>query len=72
MYVSQQTLIRLEAGEPGVSLQVLLSALHVLGLENNLLTVADPMTDELGISLEKRMLPKKIRKSSKNDIDLDF
>lgn len=72
MYVTQQTLIRLEAGEPGVSLQVLINALHVLGLENSLSELANPMTDELGLSLEKRLLPEKIRKNRKTDIDLDF
>lgn len=72
MFVSQQTLIRLEAGDPGVSLHVLVNALHILGMDNTLMSVASPESDSLGLSLEKQRLPVKIRKKTKKEIDLDF
>lgn len=43
MNVERRTVARLEKGDPGVSMSVLLSALRVLGLWHTVEHVADPM-----------------------------
>lgn len=53
MLVTRKTLSRLEAGEPGISLGVLASALHVLNLEDSLTALAAPETDKGGVWLDK-------------------
>lgn len=73
MFVTQKTLSRLEAGEPGVSLSVVFSALHVLGLTDSARVIADPQQDKLGQWLEQRELPKRVRSdSTRSDPDMDF
>ncbi len=61
MFVSRQTLARLEKGEPGVSLGVLAAALWVLGLERDIGAVAAPDRDEVGKFRERQSLPKRVR-----------
>ena len=61
MFVNRKTLSRLEKGEGGVALSVLASALWVLGMEDELLKIADPRQDTVGIYFEKQRLPKRIR-----------
>ncbi len=61
MFVTRKTLSRLENGEPGVSLAVFVSALWVLGLEDNIRSVAHPENDKVGIFYERKRLPKRIR-----------
>ncbi len=48
MLVTPKTLRRLEQGDPGVSLGLLVSALYCLGLDHDLASVAAPATDEIG------------------------
>jgi transcriptional regulator with XRE-family HTH domain len=71
MFVTRKTLSRLEKGDPGVSLGVLASALWVLGLEKDLLSIAAPENDKTGAFLEKQRLPERVRKSAPPD-ELDF
>ena len=71
MFVSRKTLSRLENGMPGVSLAVLASALWVLGFEKDLIKIAHPESDKIGIFKERQRLPKRVRSSKKKD-DLDF
>ncbi len=71
MYVTRKTLSRLENGDPGVSLAILASALWVLGLDNDLMLIANPEQDKVGIFRERQRLPKRIRKQKQSD-DLDF
>ena len=71
MFVSRKTLSRLEKGYPGVSLSVFASALWVLGLEKDLLEVAVPESDKVGIFRERQRLPERVRVSDSSD-DLDF
>ncbi len=71
MFVTRKTLARLEKGSPGVSLAVFASALWVLGLEKDLLEVAVPERDKVGVSRERRRLPKRVRSSKPSD-ELDF
>lgn len=70
MFVSRKTLFRLENGDPGVSLGIFASALWALGLDRELLPIADPEQDKIGIFHERRNLPQRIRKKGeKNKLD---
>lgn len=71
MYVTRNTLSRLEKGDPGVSLGVMASALWVLGLDQDLLKIAVPEKDKTGLFLESRRLPNRIRNAAPSD-ELDF
>ncbi len=71
MFVTRKTLSRLENGEAGVTLAVLVSALWVLGLDRDLELLANPERDEVGVHLERQRLPKRVRKSRTTD-NLDF
>ena len=62
MFVSRKTLYRLEKGDTGISLGVLVSALWALGLEKELLQIANPEKDKAGIFYERQQLSKRIRK----------
>lgn len=70
MGISPPTLIALEKGQPTVSTGVLVSALWILGLEKNLLSLSNP-TDPEGMKLADSRLPKRVRRSKK-DLDNDF
>ena len=54
MGVSVPTLLRLEAGEPGVSVGVLATALWLIGRDGALATLATPMEDRGAIELDVR------------------
>ena len=63
LFVSRDTLWRLERGDPTVAIGTIATAAFVLGLHDRLANLAAPATDELGLSLEERRLPKRIRRS---------
>lgn len=63
LFVSRDTLWRLERGDPSVSSGTLATAVFVLGLHDRLANLAEPSTDELALSLEEQRLPKHIRRS---------
>jgi len=71
MFVTRKTLARLEKGSPGISLGVFATALWVLGLEKEFFEIALPEKDMIGLFHEKKRLPERVRKSTKND-ELDF
>ena len=71
MFVTRKTLSRLEQGDPGVSLAVLASALWVLGLDKDLLEMAQPEKDKVGAYRERQRLPQRVRPSKDRD-DLNF
>ena len=52
--VSVPTLLRLEAGEPGVSLGVLATALWLIGRDGALATLATPAEDRGALELDVR------------------
>lgn len=62
LFVSRDTLWRLERGDPSVSAGTLATALFVLGLHDRLANLASPSTDELALSLDEQRLPKCIRR----------
>lgn len=65
MFVSRQTLHRLEAGDPGIGLSVLASALFVLGQARRLRLLAESEPSEA--PFENRSKTQRSR-----DVDLDF
>ncbi|MBM4218269.1 MAG: helix-turn-helix domain-containing protein [Gammaproteobacteria bacterium] len=67
LYVSVNTLRKLEAGNPGVSLGALVNALQLYGLLDQLPALADPATDRIGLALERRTL----RRGAKGAADFD-
>jgi len=69
-YTSRRTIQRLEAGEPGVGIGILLSTLMILNLEKDMLKIAHPDEDRHGLFLETARLPKRIHE--KSDPRFDF
>jgi transcriptional regulator with XRE-family HTH domain len=62
LFVSRDTLWRLERGEPTVSLGTLVTAAFVLQFHDRLANLAAPASDDLALSLDERRLPKRIRR----------
>ncbi|TJW07133.1 MAG: hypothetical protein E5W82_24610 [Mesorhizobium sp.] len=60
--ISRTTLVKVEKGEPGVSLGTYATVLFVLGLTDRLSTLADVRNDPRGLELEEEHLPKRIRR----------
>ena len=69
MLVSRQTVQRLEAGDPTVSLGALASALFVLGLTSRLEKLLAPSSDAIGISEDLARLPRRTHAPVNNDLD---
>ena len=62
LFVSRDTLWRLERGDPGVSAGTLATAAFVLQLHDRLANLPLPATDELALSLDEQRLPQRIRR----------
>jgi transcriptional regulator with XRE-family HTH domain len=62
LFVSRDTLWRLERGDPTVALGTLVTATFVLQLHDRLGNLAAPARDELGLELDERRLPQRIRR----------
>jgi transcriptional regulator with XRE-family HTH domain len=62
LFVSRDTLWRLERGDPTVALGVFVTAAFVLNLHDRLATLAAPETDEVALSSDERRLPQRIRR----------
>lgn len=65
LFVSRDTLWRLERGDPSVSLGTLAAASFVLQLHERIATLATPATDALALELDARRLPERIRRPRK-------
>ena len=63
LFVSRDTLWRLERGDPTVSMGTLATAAFVLQLHERLAGLAAPGSDELALSLDERRLPQRIRRA---------
>ena len=59
--VSAPTYIKVEQGNPGVSIGAYAMALHTLGLGAPLADIADPARDVHGTLLETERLPQRVR-----------
>lgn len=60
-FVTRTTLLKVERGDPGVSLGTYATTLFILGLISKLEHLADARADEVGLQLEEERLPKRIR-----------
>ncbi|MGO7323483.1 helix-turn-helix domain-containing protein [Rhizobium ruizarguesonis] len=60
--VSRTTLHRLESGDPGISLNTFVMALHALGRLDALAQIADPSHDAITLSQMMQEVPKRITK----------
>jgi transcriptional regulator with XRE-family HTH domain len=65
LFISRDTLWRLERGDPTVSLGALATAAFVLQLHDRLAGLAAPASDHLALSLDERRVPQRIRRRSK-------
>jgi transcriptional regulator with XRE-family HTH domain len=63
LFVSRDTLWRMERGDPSVALGTLATATFVLGLHGRLANLAAPASDELALSLDERRLPQRIHRA---------
>ena len=63
LFVSRDTLWRLERGDPTVALGTLVTATFVLKLHDRVANLAAPARDELALSLDERRLPQRIRRA---------
>lgn len=62
LFVSRDTLWRLERGDPTVSMGTLATMAFVLQLHDRLSNLAAPASDDLALSLDESRLPKRIRR----------
>ena len=63
LFVSRDTLWRLERGDPTVALGTMVTAAFILNLHDRLASLAAPASDDLGLSLDERRLPQRIHRS---------
>src|SRR6188474_2465400 len=63
LFVSRDTLWRLERGDSTVALGTLATAAFILQLHDRLANLAAPATDALALSLDEQRLPKRIRRA---------
>lgn len=63
--ISRTTLVKVENGDPGVSVGVIATVMFVLGMSDRLADMADASHDRLGLDLESEKLPKRISSSRK-------
>lgn len=63
MGVSRSTLVRLERGDPGISIGIVAAALQALGELHRLRELMDPAKDDAGLLLSGRTIPQRIRRT---------
>ena len=63
LFVSRDTLWRLERGDSSVALGTLATVLFVLQLHGRLADLAAPARDELALRLDEQRLPKRIHRA---------
>jgi hypothetical protein len=59
--ISKPTLIKIERGDPGVSIGSYATVLFVMGMAEKLAELVDPKNDPVGLQLEEENLPQRIR-----------
>ena len=66
LFVSRDTLWRLERGDPAVAVGTLVTAAFILQVHDRVANLAAPASDELGLSLDERRLPQRIHRPKPN------
>jgi hypothetical protein len=64
VFITRTTLLKVERGDPAVSLGIYATVLFVLGLSSGLADLADVRSDEVGLALDEERLPQRIRQRS--------
>ena len=62
LFISRDTLWRLERGDSSVAIGTLATALFVLQLQGRLADLAAPARDDLALRLDERRVPTRIRR----------
>lgn len=62
LFVSRDTLWRMERGDPKVAIGTVATAAFILQLHDRLANLATPSDDTLGLNLDEKRLPKRIRR----------
>jgi transcriptional regulator with XRE-family HTH domain len=65
LFVSRDTLWRLERGDSSVAMGTLATVLFVLQLHGRLADLAAPASDDLALRLDEQRLPKRIHRTRK-------
>ena len=63
LFVSRDTLWRMERGDPAVAVGTLATALFVLQLHDHLADLAAPASDALALHLDEKRVRKRIRRT---------
>jgi transcriptional regulator with XRE-family HTH domain len=66
LFVSRDTLWRLERGDPTVAVGTLATAAFVLTFHDRLSNLAAPGSDEVALGLDEQRLPQRIRRRQNN------
>src|SRR5262245_35890276 len=64
-FVSMGTMVRVEKGDPRVSMGVYATVLFLFGMADRLTEIADASRDTVGLALEDEELPKRVRRSAR-------
>jgi transcriptional regulator with XRE-family HTH domain len=70
--ITAQTYRRLAAGDPGISLGVMMSVVQALGLEHLVSALIDPALDETGKALENAHRQQHFKQGGRNELDTNF
>lgn len=70
--ISRPSLVKVEKGDPSVSLGIYASVLFSLGLIDKLGGLVDVQTDRVGLSLEEERLPQRIRLAKPKIVRKEF
>ena len=65
--VTRVTLLKVERGDPTVSMGTYATVIFILGMRERLSDLADVRFDELGLALDEERLPKRIRTKKVRD-----
>jgi hypothetical protein len=60
-FITRATLLKVERGDPGVSMGIYATVLFILGLVSRVEGLAEAQSDEVGLQLDEERLPKRIR-----------
>lgn len=66
--ISRITLMKVEKGDPSVSVGIIASVLFALGMLKRFEEIADAVNDSVGRMLEEEHLPQRIRRSTPNPL----
>ena len=67
--ITRPTLTKIEQGDATSSMGVYAKVLFILGLDDNLSSIADIRNDKVGIMIESSSLPKTARTKKNKEVD---